>query len=498
MEKQILLETKGLSKNFGEVRALSDVSLTIRKGEIQGLIGENGSGKSTISSIIYGIYHPSAGSMTLNGTAYSPKSPMDARKAHISMIVQEKDTIDMLSVAENIFLGDEKEFRTGLLINTRKMKREAEKALEKIGVTNIDVTQPVYRLNFETRKLIEIAKALYYEPDLVIVDETTTALSQDGRMRIYEIMRKQKEEGKAVLFISHDLPELMETCDCLTVLRDGKFVTQIEKKDFSEDEIKKSMVGRTISKNLYRSDYEGRISEKIALYAEHISTEILKDVSFQLHEGEILGLGGLSGCGMHELGKLAAGINQSEDGTIQVYGEELKNLAHALKMKIGYISKDRDVETLFLSESIQDNLTISAWNQLEKGHFLIFPKDEKIFAQKQVEDLKIKCSSQKQLVRELSGGNKQKVSFGKLIGNGSKILVLDSPTRGVELGVKTKINIQINELKHQGHAILIISEELPELLGMCDRILILKDGKISGEFERGPDLKDVDVINYMI
>ena len=498
MEKQILLETKGLSKEFGEVKALSDVSLTIRRGEIQGLIGENGSGKSTISSIIYGIYHATAGSMVLNGEPYEPKSPMDARRERISMIVQEKDTIDMLSVAENIFLGDENEFKNGFLINTRKMNQEAEKALERIGITDIDVTQPVFRLNFETRKLIEIAKALYYDPDLIIVDETTTALSQDGRMKIYEIMKQQKEAGKAVLFISHDLPELMEICDCLTVLRDGKFVTKIEKENFSEDEIKKSMVGRTISKNLYRSDYEGRISDQIALEADHVSTEILKDVSFQLHEGEILGVGGLSGSGMHELGKLMAGIAKCGSGVIRVYGEELKDVTHALKLKVGYISKDRDRETLFLAESIQDNLTISAWSQLERGHMLILPKDEKRFAKEQVDNLRIKCSSQKQLVRELSGGNKQKVSFGKLIGNGSKILILDSPTRGVDVGVKTTMYELINELKHQGHAILIISEELPELLGMSDRILILKDGVVSGEFDRSPELRDVNVINYMV
>lgn len=498
MEKQILLEAKGLSKEFGEVKALSEVSLTIRKGEIQGLIGENGSGKSTISSIIYGIYRATAGSMELNGEPYNPRTPMDARKAHISMIVQEKDTIDMLSIAENIFLGDEDAFRKGFLINTRQMNEEAKRALEKIGITDMDVTQPICQLNFETRKLVEIAKALYYNPDLIIIDETTTALSQDGRMKIYEIMQKQKEEGKAVLFISHDLPELMEICDCLTVLRDGKFVAKIEKKDFSEEQIKKSMVGRTISQNLYRMDYNGRISDKVALEVENVSTDLLKNISLQLHEGEILGIGGLSGSGMHELGKLVAGMSKCQEGTIRVYGEMLRDVRHALALKVGYISKDRDRETLFLSESIQDNLTISAWNELERGHMLILPRDEKRFAEEQVASLKIKCSSQKQLVRELSGGNKQKVSFGKLIGNGSRIMILDSPTRGVDIGVKTTMYELIDQLKHQGHAILLISEELPELLGMSDRIVILKDGEISMEFNRSRELQDVDVINYMI
>lgn len=498
MEKKILLETKGLSKTFGEVRALDDVSISVRYGEIQGLIGENGSGKSTISSIIYGIHAPSAGNMVLKGKKYEPKSPMDARAAHISMIVQEKDTIDSLTIAENIFLGDEKEFRRGPFIDRKEMNRKAKEALERIGINDLDVTEPVYKLNFEMRKLIEIAKALYYKPDLIIVDETTTALSQEGRMKIYEIMRKQREEGKAVLFISHDLPELMEICDCLTVLRDGKFITTFEKNEFSEAEIKRSMVGREIAKALYRTDMEGKLSDEVVIEAKEISTDILKQVSFRLYKGEILGIGGLSGSGMHELGRLAAGLDRCADGEITAYGEKLTGISHALKLKIGYISKDRDVETLFLDESIQDNLTISAWNDLEKKHMFILPKDEKKFAEKQIQNLKIKCSSEKQLVRELSGGNKQKVSFGKLIGNHSKVLVLDSPTRGVDIGVKTTMYELINELKHQGHAILIISEELPELLGMCDRILILKNGEISGEFNRNPDLKDIDVINYMI
>ncbi|MCR5469194.1 MAG: sugar ABC transporter ATP-binding protein [Lachnospiraceae bacterium] len=497
MEEQILLRTLGLSKNFGDVKALTDVSLDIRRGEIQGLIGENGSGKSTISSIIFGIHKASAGTMELKGSAYSPKSPMEARQNGISMIVQEKDTIDMLSVAENIFLGDEKEFKKGPLVDTARMNAEAKKALSDIGITDIDVTEPVYKLNFETRKLIEIAKALYYKPELIIIDETTTALSQDGRMKIYEIMKKQKEAGKAVLFISHDLPELIETCDCLTVLRDGSFVRKIEKIDFSENEIKKSMVGRTVAENLYRSDFDGRLSDEVAVSVKAVSTNLLKDITLDLHEGEILGLGGLSGSGMHELGRVLAGLDRCKKGEVTVYGEKLRGVAHALKMKIGYISKDRDIETLFLAESIQDNLTISAWNILKKG-FLILPRDEKRFAREQIDSLKIKCSSEKQLVRELSGGNKQKVSFGKLIGNGSKIMVLDSPTRGVDVGVKTTMYELINNLKKEGHAIVIISEELPELIGMCDRILILKDGEKSKEFERKPELKETDIINYLI
>jgi ribose transport system ATP-binding protein len=496
--KLILLEAKNIVKKFGEVNALDHVSIQIRKGEIQGLIGENGSGKSTISSIINGILQATSGELYLNGSLYHPRTPLDARNNHISMIVQEKDTIDYLSIAENIFLGQEKSFGKYGFVNLNKMKQAAEAALEKVGLKDIDVTAPAFTLNFETRKLVEIARALYYEPELIIVDETTTALSQDGREKIHAIMKQLKEEGKAVLFISHDLPELMEICDCLTVLRDGKVIESIVQSNFSEGYIKKSMVGRTLAEHLYRTDYEGRNTNKTALEALNVSAVGLKDISLTLHEGEILGLGGLSGSGMHEIGQVMAGLKKISSGKIIAYGETLKGIQHARRLKIGYISKNRDTETLILNESIQNNLTISAWDKIKKFKFFILPKEEKKFAGEQIDLLKIKCLSGKQLVRELSGGNKQKVSFGKLIGNDSKILILDSPTRGVDVGVKTTMYQLIHDLKQKGFAILIISEELPELIGMSDRILIFKDGTVRKEFLRSETLRDTDVIEYMI
>ena len=494
----VIIETKDIVKRFGEVTALDHVSFQIRRGEIQGLIGENGSGKSTMSSLIFGILEPTSGQMLLDGESYCPKSPLDARKNRVSMIVQEKDTIDALSIAENIFLGEESRFGKYGFVSAADMNREARMALEKVGLEHLDVTMPVGMLNFETRKMIEIAKALYYDPELMIVDETTTALSQDGREKIHEIMRRLRDEGKAVLFISHDLPELMQTCDCLTVLRDGKLVDTIFSENFDESVIKKSMVGRELSGNLYRTDYDGRKTEDIVLEAVGIETDVLHDISISLHRGEILGIGGLSGCGMHELGKILAGLDKAKAGRVLVGGKPLTGVKTAMKSGVGYISKDRDMETLILSESIQDNLTISAWDQLKRWGWLILPRDEKTFARAQVESLQIKCASQRQVVRELSGGNKQKVSFGKLIGNRSSILVLDSPTRGVDVGVKTTMYQLMHDLKERGSAILMISEELPELLGMSDRILIMKDGRITKEFLRDPDLKDTDVIEYMV
>lgn len=496
--KALILEIKDVVKKYGEITALDHVSLQIRRGEIHGLIGENGSGKSTVSSIISGIQQVSSGEMYLKGEAYHPNSPVDARAKHISMIVQETDTIDMLSIAENLFLGQVQAFGKFGFVNNAHLNHEAELALSRVGLEHLDVTEPACTLSFETRKMIEIAKALYYQPDLLIIDETTTALSQDGREKIYEIMKTLKTEGKAVLFISHDLPELIKVCDCLTVLRDGRLVEMIHKEQFNESYIKKSMVGRTLAEHLYRTDYDGRISNQVAVKADNVSADGISGVSFCLHEGEILGLGGLSGSGMHEIGQVLAGLRKTKQGKVFVFGEELKGISHARKLKVGYISKNRDTETLLLNESIQDNLTISAWDIIKRLRFLILPKDEKNFAQEQINLLQIKSTSRRQLVRELSGGNKQKVSFGKLIGNKSKVLVLDSPTRGVDIGVKTTMYQLLHDLKKQGYAILMISEELPELIGMSDRILIFKDGRITKEFIRSEALRDTDVIEFMI
>lgn len=545
---EIFLETKKITKRFGEVLAVDHVDFSVELGKIRGLIGENGSGKSTISSMICGIHAITSGEIVLQGKPYKPADPSDARAHGIGMIVQESGTVDYLSVAENIFLGEEKRFAKHGFVNKGKMEEEARRALAAVGL-DIDVARPAVYYDFETRKLVEIAKALYYEPRLFIVDETTTALSQDGREKIHGIMRRLKEEGKAVLFISHDLPELMEICDDLTVLRDGELIATIEKADFDEDRIKQTMVGRRIEGNYYRADFDPSCGEEVALEAVNVSTDGLSEIELKVHKGEIVGIGGLSGSGMHELGRLFFGMERIREGEVNAYaprpltrkeraeknrvqarrawrlftadvmklfrkkpksqtpeefvrsGETAKYkiccIRDALDASIGYISKDRDKETLVMPASIRDNICLSAADMLS-AYGVIPTSGEKELARVQAENLRIKCSSVNQEVRELSGGNKQKVSFAKWIGNKSKILVLDSPTRGVDVGVKTTMYQLLYDLKKQGYAIVIISEELSELIGMSDRIEIMKDGRIAKEFVRSESLRDTDIINYMI
>lgn len=515
MEKPVFLETKNVVKRFNEVVAVNQVSMKIYRGEIRGLIGENGSGKSTISALISGLIPITEGEIILGGASYAPKNPLDARAKKISMIVQETGTIGALSIAENVFLGDEGRFARNGLVDRSKMHAEAEKALALVEFGPVDVTRPALTLNFEQRKLLEIARALYYEPELFIVDETTTALSHEGRLLIHRLMRKLRDQNKAVLFISHDLPELMEICDALTVMRDGKLITTIDQAEFDENYIKQSMVGRVIEGDYYRSDHKATWGEQVMVSLEHVHTGLLKDIHFELRQGEILGIGGLSGSGMHEVGKVIFGELKPKQGRVLVFGEKdatrkeasqasgalvphvVKNVQTAIAHKVGYVSKDRDQETLILEASIKENLTLSALEKLAKFG-LILPGAEKRFAREQMEGLNIKASGMNQRVGELSGGNKQKVSFGKWIGNNSKILILDSPTRGVDVGVKTTMYQLLYSLKQQGYAILIISEELPELLGMSDRILVMKDGKVNKEFLRDDRWSESMLIDYMI
>lgn len=545
---EVFLETKSITKKFGDVVAVNNVDFTVRLGEIQGLIGENGSGKSTISSMICGIHSITSGEILLKGKPYRPPTPGDARAHGIGMIVQEAGTVDYLTVAENIFLGEEKRFAKFGFINKGAMEEEARRALAAIGL-DIDVTRPAAAYNFETRKMVEIAKTLYYKPELLIVDETTTALSQDGRDKIHEIMRSLAAEGKAVLFISHDLPELMEICDTLTVLRDGNLIATIAKEEFDEDFIKQKMVGRKIEGNYYRADFDPACSDEVAIKAEGVDAGMLKGIDLTVHRGEIVGIGGLSGSGIHELGRLLFGMEKITSGSVTAYsprpytrkeksalysarakyalklfagkvkslfkkgeGEatartpepvtetteyKIRSIRNALDASIGYISKDRDKETLVLQGSIRDNLCLSAIDNLEI-YGVVPGMSEKQFSKDQVGEFRIKCSSINQQVRELSGGNKQKVSFAKWIGNNSRILVFDSPTRGVDVGVKTTMYQLLYELKLKGYAIVIISEELSELIGMSDRIIVMKDGRISKEFVRSRTLSDSDIIDYMI
>ncbi len=497
---QEILRMQGITKRFGSTIALQHVDLTVYAGEIRGLIGENGSGKSTISSIAAGMQKANEGQMFFCGEPWEPHSMIDALEKGIGMIVQESGTITGISVAENMFLAETEKFRGRLgLIDRAEMNRQADAALDAIGASEVRGAMMLDTLDFQARKLVEIAKVVMKSPKVLVVDETTTALSFEGRQILYNVMRKYKEEGKAVIFISHDLEEIMEICTTLTVLRDGNLIRTFRKEEFEPDAIRMSMIGRELKGDYYRSDFTATAMDEVALKAENVSVGDIFDIDLTLHKGEIVGIGGLSHCGMHTLGKVLFGAVKPDKGSVTTgTGVPITDEASAMRCNIGYVAKDRDVESLSLSASVKDNIAIAGFDKYAVNGFLLTERKERAYVDQQIESLSIKCSDREQPTAQLSGGNKQKVVFAKWIGRGSDILLLDCPTRGVDIGVKRDMYQLMTECKKQGKAILIISEELPELIGMSDRLIIMKDGRITKEFMRSASLSDADVINYMI
>ncbi len=499
-QHEVIAELRQLSKNFGITIALNKVDMEIRRGEIRGLIGENGSGKSTAMSILSGLYPQSSGEMFYKGNLWNPSSALDATRAGIGIIVQEIGTIPTITVAENIFLGDYDRFRRFGIINKKQMFEEAQRVLDKLNIEDIQASAVTNSYSIEQRKLIEIAKVVAREPEIFIVDETSTAISETGRNVLYNLMHDLAANNKAVIFISHDLNELMEHCDALTILRDGCIIDNIEKAGYEADDIKEKMIGRKFTGSYYRSDMDG-YSDEVVLKADCITTmEDLMCFDLELHKGEILGIGGLSGCGMHTLGKALFGLLEVIDGEVILTGPEkvIKDPTTAFSLGMGYISKSRDTESLEMNASIGANIQSTGYEKNRLWGPFISAKREKIYAKEMVDTLAVKCTSILQPVKALSGGNKQKVVFGKWIGVGSEVLILDCPTRGVDIGVKAAMYQLIYDLKKQGKSMILISEELPELCGMSDRLIIMKDGKISGEFFRKDGFDNSKLIACMI
>ena len=496
--KQTILEARGIFKSFGETRALAGADLTVWHGEIHGLIGENGSGKSTLSSIVAGMQSCDSGSMVFDGKEYTPKNMSHAVEAGIRMILQEQGTINSISVAANIFLGEEQLFLKNGLLQVPRMVAEAQLALEAINAGHIRASENVDNVSFEDRKVTEIARAMYTDPRLLIVDETTTALPRRQREILYDLMQKMKAEDKAVLFISHDIEEIMEVCDRVTIMRDGIVTGVLTKEEMEPARLKQLMVGRTVDENYYRKDKLPSRSDEVALRVKDIAGDILHDISFELYKGEILGVSGLTDSGMHALGRMLFGIDPVEKGSItNGAGQTVDSIEKAISLGLGYISKNRDMEALMLTGSVKDNICLPALPRLVRKGF-INNRIEKNYIQEWVDKLRIKTASYKSPVSSLSGGNKQKVSVARWLAIDADILIMDCPTRGIDVGVKADMYQLMYDLKQRGKAIVMISEEMPELIGMCDRILAIKNGTISNVFHRSEALTEAQIIEDII
>lgn len=497
-ETQPLLKVKGISKNFGVTKALDDVQLVLKKGQILGLIGENGSGKSTLASIIAAVYTADSGEIYLEEEPYKPSDATVAINLGVCMILQEKGTFDKLSVAKNIFIGREKQFLDKGLINLKRMNKEAQDILNKIGACHIKAEMLNGKLNFEDQKLVELARAMSCHPKILIVDETSTALSRNGRTILYSIINNIREANQSVIFISHDIDELMNVCDELVVLRDGHYIGSVLKESYNSSSIKKMMVGREVDDNLYRKDNESSVRSTEVLRLEGVTAKNIRDIDLTLYKGEILGIGGLTDCGIHDIGRIVFGLEPIKSGKVIAYNKySITSPKSAMKNKIAYISKNRDQESLMVYSTIKDNIGIASYGKLKKGLFLS-PDKENDFVNEWVKKLSIKLNNIEQYVVELSGGNKQKVAVAKWLGFGADILVFDCPTRGIDIGVKANIYKLMTDLRNEGKSIIMISEELPEIIGMSDRTIIVKDGRISGEFVREECLTEVGLIEYMI
>lgn len=496
---EIILKVKHICKEFGATKALDDVSMELRAGEVRGLIGENGSGKSTLSNIIAGTYECTSGSMEFLGNDYRPHGILDSARQGIALLAQETGTISGMTVAENMFLGEEKLPGRFSIVSAEKMNSEAKKILQQNGLEQIDPTVNIERYSFEDRKMIEVARAVHRTPKVLIVDETTTALTHYGRQKIYTITRKMKEAGNSVIFISHDLEEIMSVCDTVTVLRDGKYIDTLDQTQMNKDTIRSLMIGREFNGVYYRSDWICSNQETVVLRAAHIYYKnILKDVGFELHRGEILGIGDLTESGMHELCKIVFGALPADSGSVTVKDNvRITSPRAALENGIAYIPKDRDTESLFIAADIRDNIAAASYDHIKTGCFIL-PSRENRLAKDNAELLQVKMSGVSQYVSELSGGNKQKVAIAKWLANDSEIFLMDCPTRGIDIGVKANIYRLMEKLKAEGKSILMVSEELTELIGMSDRILILKDGVLTGEYLRQDRPTEQEIIRSML
>ncbi len=496
-DESLIFKASHMHKAFGPTIALKDVDFELHRGEIRGLIGENGSGKSTIMSIASGVQPATSGEMFYKGQPWAPKTMLEAQNGGIAMILQESNTVPGVTVAENLYAGREKEFARFGFISMRKMYKAADEVLAKFNITGFKGSTKINTLSFETRKLIEIIRAMEKDPDILVVDETTTALSFDGREILYKIINDMAANNKAVVFISHDLDEIMDKCTHVTVLRDGEIIDTLEKSKFEKKKISSLMVGRDIGDAYYREDFVPSAEEEVGLEFKNVSSGPIKDFNLKVHKGEIVGIGGLSDCGMHLIGQIGFGARKVSSGEVLKGGAHITSPSKAIKHGVGYVSKNRDTEALILEGPIKENILLPSLSRLSKFSF-INPKTENEIVAEEIKRYSIKAHSPKTYVSKLSGGNKQKVSFAKWTAAKSDVIIMDCPTRGVDVAVKQAMYKIINDMKHKGKAILLISEEMTELIGMSDRLLVMKDFKVNKEFMRSPDLKETDIIEYML
>lgn len=475
---QPILSLTEIEKGFPGVKALDKASLNVYSGRVMALMGENGAGKSTLMKVLTGIYKKDAGSIEYQGMPVQFKGPRESQHAGISIIHQELNLIPELSIAENIFLGREIVSPMGRIL-WKEMYQQANALLKRLNVKHSAQT-PLGDLSLGEQQMVEIAKALSFESKVIIMDEPTDALTDTETDSLFAVIRELREQGCGIVYISHRLKEIFDICDDITILRDGQFIKEYEVADTHEDHLIELMVGRRLEEQYPRL---ASSSDDVCLEVKGLSGDGIENINLTLHKGEILGVSGLMGAGRSELMKMIYGALPHSQGEIWLDGKALQihSPQDGLRAGIAYISEDRKGDGLVLGLSVKDNMSLCALPHFSRG-LHIQQSQERLAVDDFINLFNIKTPKREQIIGHLSGGNQQKVAIAKGLMTRPKVLILDEPTRGVDVGAKKEIYQLINEFKSEGMSIILVSSEMPEVLGMSDRILVMHEGRISGEF----------------
>lgn len=508
MEKKLLFSAKNIVKSFAGTQALNGVNLEVYEGEVVGLIGENGAGKSTFLKIIIGVQPQTKGEMTMNGEDYLPKSPKEANASGIGMVFQEQSLIVTLSVAQNIFFGREWMFTKAGFVNWNEMNKKAQLALSDISCNKISVKKKVMDLDFATRQMVEIAKVVNVikscgtEHCLILLDEPTSVLNEEEVKQLFTQIRQLTAMGHSVIFVSHRLDEILEISDRVYVYKDGENAGNMKAKDADERTLYEMMVGRSTTNEYYHLEMQRAPEEDVLLSVRNLGlTGAFKNVSFDLKKGEILGFCGVVGSGKEDICSVLCGDDRATSGEYYFKNKKMnfKDPSEALEAGVLMIPKERMVEGIVDILSVADNIALSNQKSLKQGMLLSKRKlDEQ--AEDWIHKLRIKTAGKEELIMQLSGGNQQKVIFARAIASECDVLILNHPTRGVDVGAKEEIYMFVRELANQGKSIILLGDTLDECVGLSNRVIIMKDGLVTGEFSAAVDGKptQVDIVSLMM
>ena len=491
-----LLVMNNISKSFPGVKALQNINIKVKCGEVLALLGENGAGKSTLMNILSGVYSKDSGQIFIDGTEVDIHGIKQAENLGISIIHQELSILHNLSVSDNIFLGNEK-FNKGTRRLNKAWARERSIAfLKQIGC-NLDPDTLAKDISIGDMQMIEIVKSLTKNSSIIIMDEPTTALTEVETKKLFEVIKKLKQQGIAIIYISHRMDEIFQICDSITVLRDGKHVGDVKTSDVTQDELITMMVGRKLEEQYPYKQVE---KTRTLLKVNNISLgNRVKKVSFEVSGGEILGFAGLMGAGRTELAKSIIGDYKKDCGEIYVDGKKvnINSPKDAINFGICYVSEDRKKEGLILGLSVRENMTLSNLKTYENRYMKINRKSEKLEVEEYIKKISIKTPSQEQLIKYLSGGNQQKVILSKWLMLSPEVLIIDEPTKGIDVGAKKEIYDVLNELKSKGKAIILISSDMAEVIGVSDRVIVMHEGEITGKLERS-ELTQENIMKYAV